>query len=214
MAPATPPESPGDVTLASYEAGTQRYLDHSTPPGPLVRAYLDEVARRVGDGRVLELGSGPGHDADHLESRGVRVLRTDATAAFVERLRAAGHDARLLDVRTDDLGGPYVGVLADAVLLHLTREELDDVLARARRATRAGGVLAFTVKEGDGEGWSHAELDLPRHFTYWREPGLRAALERAGWHVRSLERVAGRRERVAGRREGWLFVIAQNGPAR
>ncbi len=47
------------------------------PPGPAVTAYLDAVAGLVGSGTVLELGSGPGWDADYRESRGPRVLRTD-----------------------------------------------------------------------------------------------------------------------------------------
>lgn len=67
---------------------------------------LDRYADLVGSGRVLELGSGPGWDALHLEARGVRVTRSDATGAFLTRLRAAGHEALHLGVRTDDLGGP------------------------------------------------------------------------------------------------------------
>lgn len=132
-------------------------------PGPAVLAYLDRVARLVGAGTVLEFGSGPGWDASYLESRGPRVVRTDGAPAFVAMLRAAGHSARLLDVRVDDFGGPYDAVLADAVLLHLTREEFVDVLRRARRAVRSGGLLALTLKEGDGEAWTQAKLGLPRH---------------------------------------------------
>ncbi len=193
---------PGDVTLAAYAAGVQRYLEHSSAPGPAMRRHLDRLAAVVGAGHVLELGSGPGWDAAHLESRGVRVTRTDAAPAFVERLRAAGHDARLLDVRTDDFGGPYEAVLADAMLLHLTREQFEEVLRRARGAVVEGGVLAFTVKEGDGAAWSNAKLDLPRHFTYWREPTVREVLTRSGGTVTSLDH-------VAGRTEPWLYVIAR-----
>lgn len=83
--------SPGDVTLASYEAGAAVYLQQSPPPGAPVRAFLDQVADLVGSGTVLELGSGPGWDATCLESRGPQVVRTDAVNAFVELLRAAGH---------------------------------------------------------------------------------------------------------------------------
>lgn len=195
---------PGDITLASYDAAADVYREHSTLPVPAVAAYLDRLARLVDGGTVLELGSGPGLDAAHLELRGAEVLRTDGAPAFVAMLQAGGHEARLLDVRTGDLGGPHDAVLADAVLLHLTREELADVLVRARRAVRPGGWLAVTLKEGDGEGWSTAKLGLPRFFTYWRAPALRAALEAAGWEVVSLEG-------VEGRREPWLFVLARDG---
>jgi TatD DNase family protein len=42
-------------------------------------------------------------------------------------------------------------VFANAVLLHLTVNQLDDVLTKAARAVGARGLLAFTVKEGEGE---------------------------------------------------------------
>jgi len=141
---------PVDATIAAYEVGAEQYLRATAPPGPALLAYLDRLADLVGQGHVLEIGSGPGWDADHMERRGLRVTRTDATPAFVELLRAAGHDARRLDVRLDPLGGPYQAVLADAVLLHLSRPQFEDVVRRARRAVVAGGVLGFTLKEGDG----------------------------------------------------------------
>lgn len=64
------------------------------------------------------------------------------------------------------------------------------------------GLLAFTVKEGDGDGWSRTKLGLPRHFTYWREAAVRSALQSTRWQVRSLERV------MCGV-EPWLFVLAK-----
>ncbi len=151
---------------------------------------------------MLEVGSGPGLDATYLRRRGVDVWPTDATPAFVEMLRSAGHEARLLDVRFGDLGGPWQGALAQAVLLHLDRAQFTDALDRVREAVVDGGVLAFTVKEGDGDGWSEAKLDLPRHFTYWRERPLRDALAQSRWDVQSVDH-------VVGRAEPWLYVMAR-----
>ena len=54
----------------------------------------------------------------------------------------------------------------------------------------------------DGEAWSNAKLDLPRHFTYWREPAVRTVLDRTGWHLESIDH-------VEGRTEPWLHVIAR-----
>ncbi len=123
--------------------------------------------------------------------------------AFVDRLRAAGHAARLLDVRVDDLDGSYDAVMANAVLLHLTRDEFADALLRAHRAVVDGGALAFTLREGNGDGWSDHKLGRPRHFTFWREDDLREALDRTGWHVVFLDR-------VEGRPGPWLLVIARS----
>jgi SAM-dependent methyltransferase len=193
---------PDDATLAAYQSRVQEYLRGTPSPAPGLTAFLDRFAGLADHGPVLEIGSGPGRDADYLEARGVRVIRTDATPAFVDLLRAAGHNARLLDARTDPLGGPYRGIFANAVLLHLSRDRFSDILCRARTATAPGGVFAFTLKEGDGEAWNEHKLGVPRHFTYWREPAVRAALARAGWPEASIEHVAGR--------ENWLYVFARN----
>lgn len=190
-----------DITIESYDAGIGVYLANTARlPEPL-RRFLDRFAALVADGHVLELGSGPGWDADYLQSRGLRVDRSDATPGFVERLRACGHEARILDARDTDYGGPYDGVFADAVLLHLSRSQAEQALRTARRATRPGGVLGITLKEGDGAGWSTAKLGRPRHFTYWREAELDAFLSRSGWRTQAIER-------VAGRAEPWLFALA------
>jgi len=199
LGPGSPEE---DLTLASYESAAERYLETSSPPGAAMVQYLDRFAGLVGAGHVLELGSGPGWDALHLEAQALQVTRSDATPAFLTRLRAAGHDARLLDMRTGDLGGPYDGVLANAVLLHLDRPQLETVLLRGRRAVTDEGTLGFTVKEGDGAAWTTAKLDQPRHFTYWREAALRDVLTRAGWSVHRLDH-------IVGRHEPWLYVLAR-----
>lgn len=197
-----PMDGAGDRTLASYQAAADRYVRSSRRPAGERAAFLDRLAALVPGGHVLEIGSGPGWDAEHLESAGVHVTRTDATPAFVRMLRDAGHEAELLDVRRDAVRGGHDAVLANAVLLHLTPPELADALGRLGSAVRPGGYLAFTMKEGDGSGWTEAKLGLPRYFTYWRAPALRAAVARAGWTVLSCEEVDGLSER-------WLLVLAQ-----
>jgi hypothetical protein len=135
------------------------------------------------------------------------VRRTDVTPAFVERLRGQGYDADELDPLRDDLGGPYDGVYANAVLLHLSPDECAEVLRRLRAATRPGGALALTLKEGDGAGWStHGDVRGARHFTYWRADALREALEGAGWTVDRLGVVPGRTEP-----QRWLHLVATAG---
>lgn len=190
------------ITIESYGAGVEDYLANSALQSDSMRRYLDRFAALAGDGHVLELGSGPGWDASYLETRGARVDRSDVTPAFVDRLRARGHAARILDARDGDYGGPYDAILAAAVLLHLSRPQFEQALCTARRATRPGGVLGITLKEGDGAAWTTAKLGRPRHFTYWREPELGGCLTRAGWRAESIEH-------VAGRIEPWLFVLAR-----
>jgi hypothetical protein len=85
-------------------------------------------------------------------------------------------------------------VFANAVLLHIVRHELEAVLRTVLNAVRPGGMLVATFKEGDGEAWSEAKLGAPRWFVYWREPELRAVLERTGWQVERIDHVDGSTE--------------------
>ena len=203
-----PMAGPTDETLRVYEQTAELYVAAS--PSAVdgdVAALLDAVVARLpAAGRLLELGSGPGLEAAYLERLGVTVDRTDATAAFVERLRRQGHEARVLDVRDGDLGGPYDAVLANAVLLHLDRADAARALAACLAATRPGGLLALTLKEGDGEAWSDHKLGMPRWFVYWREDALRDLLAAVGWQVVELRRMAGRRPGGTGR---WLVVLCR-----
>ena len=191
------PRSTNERTLASYQAAAGRYA--AAEPAtvePALSQFLTAFAEAVGvGGSVLEIGSATGRDAAFLERQGLAVQRSDATEAFVTGLRAAGADAWVLDVRRDDLGGPWDAIYAGAVFLHFDAAELAAVLRRTAAAVAPGGLLAFTVKEGDGAAWSTEKLGEPRHFTYWREPALRGAIAASPWSPTDLASVAGARER-------------------
>ncbi len=176
------------ATVAAYDGDAEAYSDRVWEVHAELRAELDAFAAAVGaGGSVLEIGSAGGRDALQLEERGLVVRRTDVAPAFVDLMRSRGHDADVLDPLTDDLGGPYDGVWASACLLHVGRGDLPTVLTRLAAATRPGGALGMSLKEGDGEEWSvHGSVRAPRRFTYWREAPLRAVLSSAGWRVEQM----------------------------
>lgn len=171
-------------TLAAYEQHAELYREQTQALGG--DRWLDLLAAQAPSGTILEIGSAYGRDADALEGLGRSVHRTDATHAFVAMQRAEGHAADVLDVLADDITGPYAGVLANAVFLHFQRDELRRVLAKVRGALVAGGLLAFSVKVGDGAEWSSDKLGVPRFFQYWRPEPLRELVEACGFDVVEL----------------------------
>ncbi len=192
------------ATAAAYDVDAEAFSDATSELNDGVRAELDWLAGAVGAGAsVLEIGSGGGRDAIALEERGLAVRRTDISPGFVELLRGRGYDADVLDPLTDQLGGPYDGVWASACLLHVAREDLPAVLRNLAGATRAGGALAMSLKEGDGEEWSvHGHVRSPRRFVYWREAPLREVLTEAGWRVQELTHNVGHNG------QDWLTIRA------
>jgi SAM-dependent methyltransferase len=179
-------------TVRSYEASAAEYAaEAATMPEWVVReidAFVDALG---GTGRILEIGSGGGRDARELERRGLSVRCTDVAQGFVDLLRANSFEADRLDPLTDDLAdprhpdAPYDGVWSCACLFHVARDDLVTVLGRLAEATRSGGRIHASFKEGDGDVRSASSTDPSRRYsdTLWREPDLRAQFAAAGWVV-------------------------------
>lgn len=189
-------------TVRAYDRAAADYAAEAAAMPDWVATEIDAfVAALGGAGRVLEIGSGGGRDALALEARGISVRRTDIAQGFVDLLRAGGFDAAQLDPLTGDLsdpqhpGTPYDGVWACACLIHIARADLGTVLRRLAAATRSGGRLHASVRDGDGEDvTTEGGGAAPRRYveTYWREPALRATLTDAGWIVDEVRKCVGR----------------------
>lgn len=159
---------------------------------PPVKDWIDTVLTLlVAPHRILEIGSANGRDADYIESRGYTVERTDAVTGFVELLQLHGHQARRLNALTDDFGGPYELIFADAVFVHFTSFELMRILASVRRSLSPNGLLAFSLKEGDGSELKIIKLTAPRFFQYWKEDAMHALLAECGYKVVSFKKFRG-----------------------
>lgn len=198
-------------TIRSYDATAAEYAAEAAAMPPWVAAEIDAFVTGLGgSGRVLEIGSGGGRDALAFEARGIGIRRTDIAAGFVDLLRKYGYAADQLDPLSDDLadpdhpGIPYDGIWACACLIHVARADLGTVLGRLAGATRTGGRLHVSVRDGDGERISE---DGGRRYveTCWREPALRSAVTGAGWIVDAIHHCTGRPG------DRWLSVRARRG---
>lgn len=194
-------------TVAAYEGGVKEYVS-GTPQevSGQFKDWIDTSLELLSEGaNVLELGSAFGRDARYIESKGYLVQRTDATEGFVAMLQNEGYNAKLLNALTDDMGGSYDMIFANAVFLHFRPDELKNVLSKAHESLTNEGVLAFSVKRGDGDEWSSAKLGAPRYFCYWQATPLRELLSDAGFGEIQLH------EALSDHRGGqeWLHVIAR-----
>jgi SAM-dependent methyltransferase len=163
-------------TLQSYEASARDYdaivADH--PPPEIEDALRRMVACMPAGGRVLEVGSGTGRDADFVESLGAIVRRTDATQAFLDLQAERGKQGALLNVVTDALGGPFDAILAMAVLIHVDRAQIAPVLLKVFDALAPGGVFLAGMRIGEGE--TNGDYQT----VYWDRDRFAAQLAAAG----------------------------------
>jgi len=197
-----PDGSPNARTVESYELIADDYA-RETAGAAVLAGGLTRLAETVPAGHALEIGSGPGWDADVLEDAGMTVRRTDVTQAFIEFQRGRGKKADRLDAINDDLGGPYDAVVALHVLQHVENDDLRIVLTKVAGALRPGGRFLVSIPLGEGDGWEVGESGNPYYRARRSAAEFIAALAHARlqseWTERSVE----------DEESGWLCVLAQ-----
>jgi SAM-dependent methyltransferase len=164
----------GDVVgdlVRSYDAGAAYRDGLAKDEWKLAEraAFADRVLA-AGGGRLLEIGAGTGQDSLFFAWRGLDVIATDLSPAMVERCRAKGLDARVMDfLGLDFPPGSFDAVFAFNCLLHVPNADLPAVLAVTRGVLRPGGLFFVGVYGGDGgEGVWEPDQHVPKRFFSWR----------------------------------------------
>ena len=117
---------------------------------------------------TLELGIGPGKDFELL-ANDYDVTGSDKSLAFLDKYRDKNPKAELLhlDARTLDTDKTFDCIFSNKVLIHLTKDELVQSLARQYEILNDGGLLMHSFWHGDKE-----DLYDDLRITYYTEQQL------------------------------------------
>lgn len=139
-------------------------------------------ARSV-DGRIIDVGCGPGQWTNYLAEHGADVEGIDPVPEFVAEARRRYPSRRYRIGRADRLDvedGGLGGVLAWYSLIHTEPGRIDALLAEFARAVRPGGCLAVGFFEGpELAPFGHAVTTA----YFWPMDLLASHVERAGFEV-------------------------------
>jgi 2-polyprenyl-3-methyl-5-hydroxy-6-metoxy-1,4-benzoquinol methylase len=189
-------------TAASYDDSVDDYARETQGGDPVLLTGLTALVEAVPAGRVLEIGSGPGWDADWLEDAGLSVRRTDVTDGFIAFQRGRGKEVEHLDVIADELGGLYDAVVALHVLQHVPSADLPAVLTKVAGALRPDGCFLVSIPRGEGEGWEVGESGSSYYRALHTKAELLGLLRDAGLEPEWTDQA------VDGE-QGWLCVLAR-----
>lgn len=161
------------------------------------------MARLPAGGRVLELGCGAGQDSEAMLASGFDVIPTDGTpeiaAAAAKRL---GRPVKVLLFEDIDEKESYVGVWANACLLHVPREQLPSIIGHVHAALKPDGVFYASFKAGKAEGRDR----FGRYYNYPSPEWLMQAYRADRWNSLEIQ------EETGGGYDGlptdWLHVVA------
>ncbi|UJB17342.1 MULTISPECIES: class I SAM-dependent methyltransferase [Lysobacter] len=170
-------------TVAAYEDYARSYAQavSATPSAGEAEGLRRLAAAVPACGRVLDIGSGPGWEADFLETLGLQVRRTDVTESFLQFQIERGKSAYRFDVLSDEIADTYDGMLMLYVLQHFERGQLDGVLRKLARGLTANGALLLSHFLGEGETWEGDAQDY--RFVRWSSQALDECLAQAGFTV-------------------------------
>jgi len=193
-------------TLKSYEEKRGLYIEKAPlAPEGSAKKWLDKALANLSlNARLYEIGSGDGADADYIESLGYDITCTDAAPSFVIHLLDKGFQAYVHNAILDPIIGCHDLILANAVLPHFTRDDAILVTSKVLAALDKKGRFAFTLKKGEGEGWTSSHLGAPRYYALWTRADLERILQNTGYARWDIEEAPG----VMGSDERWLMVVA------
>ena len=99
---------------------------------------------------VLDLGCGSGRDTIVLEERGFYVTPMDGSEEMC-KLAEINTDQEVLQMTYDEMefDDVFDGIWACAALVHLTDDEMREIMKKLIQALKADGILYFSVHKGD-----------------------------------------------------------------
>jgi SAM-dependent methyltransferase len=136
-------------TLGFYATNAARYAARGAV-NPRLLTFLDLLQPAA---RVLELGTGSGHDARYMLDRGFDVDPTDGSPELADvASNMLGRTVRPL--MFEEIAGEqvYDGVYASASILHAPARQLPGIVWRIHRSLKTGGTAWASFKDGTAEG--------------------------------------------------------------
>jgi ubiquinone/menaquinone biosynthesis C-methylase UbiE len=188
---------PASDIQRSYDSVAQEYADEiyaELADKPFDRELLDRFAKRVGSGRVCDLGCGPGQIARYLRDRGVDVFGLDLSAGMLAQARRLNPEIEFVQgsMLALALGSETLdGITAFYSIIHIPRQQVVSALSEMRRVLKPGGCLLITFHLGT-EDTHHDELfgrPVKLDVAYFTTMEMSGYLLAAGFRVEeSLER--------------------------
>ena len=102
---------------------------------------------------VLDLGCGSGRDTIALGEKGFYVTPMDGSEEMC-KLAEVNTDEEVLQMTFEemDFDDVFDGIWACASLVHLTEDEMEEILGKLVQALNMDGILYFSVHKGDRDG--------------------------------------------------------------
>ena len=129
---------------------------------------------------LLEIGCGPGWDAQFFQDQGLRVLAVDNAPTMVKLTAEKGVPAQALDCyELEQINESFDAVYTMNCLLHIPKRDFDRILHLISRRLNKGGLIYVGIWGDENfEGiWEHDRYEPKRFFSFWKTEALLEVLQ-------------------------------------
>lgn len=154
-------------------------------------SYRDKVTIKFGKllsgGKILEVGSGSGEDAEKLVELGFDYIGIDGSEEFVKLAKKLHPNINFLTMAVEKLNFPkntFDGFYTSATLLHIPKKKISMVLQKIKNVCKTGAIGFITLKEGAGE---IREKETDRWFSFYKKGEFEKILKENGFEIIEFE---------------------------
>lgn len=178
------------ATIDAYNKIAEEFNKRNTSTDFYAEEYETFYSLVPRGGAVLEIGCGPGRDAEILKNKGFSYTGLDASEGMLTLARSRVPDGNF--VLGDFYALPFPDAHFDAVwaaatFLHVPKEDIAMVLGEARRVLKPEGSMFLSLKERTDmdEGIITEEKGggIERYFAFYTEDESAALLRENGFEL-------------------------------
>ena len=182
-------------TRASYDRVARHYAEEiagELANKPYDRSFLDRFVELVGEGRIVELGCGPGHVSAYLHGRGANVSGLDLSSEMVDQAKELFPE---VEFRVGDMlalplkDGSVEAVISFYSIVHFDSEQTERAFAEMARVLAPGGQAGIAFHIGNDvihrKEWFSERVDID--FRLHEPATVRRQLELAGLTIESID---------------------------
>jgi SAM-dependent methyltransferase len=180
---------------ASYDRVAENYAEEFSSElerKPFDRQLLDEFAESLrAQGRVCEIGCGPGQIARYLQDRGIEMCGIDLSQEMISCARRLHPDIPFERGDMRDLhlaSATLAGAVLFYSLIHLEREDVPRALKELERVLKPDGRLLLSFHGGEGKMHRDTWYDKPVSIdvTLFEREEMTNYLEDSGFEVEKI----------------------------
>jgi ubiquinone/menaquinone biosynthesis C-methylase UbiE len=173
-------------TIDVYNKLGGKYLSDSLKIKLPVRGSFQKILPKKA--HILDVGCGGGRDAQIFLKHGFKVTGIDASRVLINLAKKKISKSVFKKMDVLKLTFPpnsFDAIWAQAILLHLKREDIPKVLKSFYKIVKPGGYIHINVKKGKGEEYVREELSggYERFYTYFSKKEIENLIKKQGFKI-------------------------------